>query len=172
MIIVSKKTWINPKIEIRNSPIGGRGMFAWKKIEVGEEILTFGGDYIDRTEAEKEKKKGRLVMQWDKNLFTAENRGDDKTYFINHSCDSNTWMKNAFTLLARREILPGEEATVDYALFEADEDYLSKWNCRCGSPKCRGQVTGKDYQNPDWQKMYAGHFSPLIKVRIKFSPSV
>jgi SET domain-containing protein len=164
MIIVSKKPWINPKIEIRNSSIGGRGMFALEKINVGEDILTFGGDYID--EAEVKKISGKLVMQWDENLFTAEDRGDDETYFVNHSCDGNTWMKDAFTLTARRDILPGEEVTADYALWEANENYVSKWSCKCGSSKCRGRVTGQDWRRPDLQKMYQGHFSPLINKKI------
>ena len=160
MIIVSKKLWINPKIEIRNSSIGGRGVFALEKIGVEEDILTFGVDYIDKAEAEKIDDK--LVMQWDEKLFTAENRGDDETYFINHSCDSNAWMKDAFTLMARREILTGEEVTADYALWEANENYVSKWSCKCGSLKCRGRVTGQDWRRPDLQKMYHDHLSPLI----------
>jgi hypothetical protein len=105
-------------------------------------------------------------MQWDENLFTSEERGDDETYFINHSCDSNTWMKDAFTLTACREIFCNEEITIDYALFEADENYVSKWKCSCGSNDCRGQVTGKDWQQPNLQKKYHGHFSPLINKRI------
>jgi len=165
MIIFSKKPWINPKIEIRNSPLGGRGMFALEKIDIEENVLTFGGDYIDKAEAEKID--GKLIMQWDENLFTAENRGDDETYFINHSCDSNAWLKDAFTLTARRDILLGDEITADYALWEANENYVSKWSCKCGSPKCRGRVTGKDWQRPDLQKMYQDHFSPLINKRIK-----
>ena len=28
-------------------------------------------------------------MQWDENLFSVENRGEDKGYFINHSCEPN-----------------------------------------------------------------------------------
>lgn len=166
MILVSKKSWLNPKIEIKKSPLGGRGMFALEKIFESEDVLVFGGDYIDTTEAEKEKKKGRLVMQWDKNLFTSEERGDDETYFINHSCNSNTWMKDAFTLVARHEILPDEEITADYALWEADENYLSKWLCKCSTPECRSRVTGKDWQRLDLQKRYKNHFSPLINGRI------
>jgi len=34
----------------------------------------------------------------------------------NHSCDSDLWMRDAFTLEARRDIAVGEELTVDYAL--------------------------------------------------------
>lgn len=166
MIIASKKSWINPKIEIKNSPVSGRGMFALEKINVGEDILTFGGDYIDTASADEERRDGKLVMQWDEDLFTAEDRGDDDTYFVNHSCDGNTWMKDAFGLIARRDIFPGEEITADYALWEADENYISQWKCQCGSNKCRGRVTGLDWQQPELQERYAEHFSPLINKRI------
>lgn len=166
VIITSKKSWINPKIQIKNSSLGGRGMFALEKIEAGEDILTFGGDYIDKDEALEEKAKGKLVMQWDENLFTAEERGDDDTYFLNHSCNGNTWMKDAFTLIAHHDILPGEEVTADYILWEADENYISKWKCQCGEHKCRGQVTGKDWQQSELQERYKNHFSPLINKRI------
>jgi len=166
MLITTKKSWINPKIEIRNSPIGGRGMFALEKIDVGEDILTFGGDYIDKQGVLKEKAQGKLVMQWDEDLFTAEERGDDDTYFLNHSCNGNTWMKDAFTLTARRDILPGEEVTADYVLWEADENYVSKWECQCGEPECRNRVTGKDWQQTELQEKYKNHFSPLINKQI------
>lgn len=72
LILTSKTSWLNPKIEIRPSTIGGRGMFALGKIEVDEEVLVFGGDYLDRQQADEEKAKGKLIIQWDKNLFTAE----------------------------------------------------------------------------------------------------
>lgn len=105
-------------------------------------------------------------MQWDEGLFTAEKRGDDDTYFINHSCDGNTWMKDAFSLIARRDILPGEEVTVDYALF-VDPDYVSKWKRRCDSVDCRGQVTGEDWKKPELQERYKGRFSLMINKKIE-----
>jgi hypothetical protein len=57
-------------------------------------------------------------MQRDDNLFSVEDRGDDETYFINHSCDGNLRMKDAFTLIARIDINNDEEITADYALWE------------------------------------------------------
>ncbi|MEI6773545.1 MAG: SET domain-containing protein [bacterium] len=57
-------------------------------------------------------------MQRDDNLFSVEDRGDDETYFINHSCDGNLRMKDAFTLIARTDINKDEEITADYALWE------------------------------------------------------
>ena len=36
------------------------------------------------------------------------------TFFQNHSCDPTTWWVDDITLVARRDILPGEEITYDY----------------------------------------------------------
>ena len=80
---------------------------------------------------------------------------------MNHSCDPNIWMSDAFTLSARRRIEPGEELTADYALWLYDVDWVLD-PCRCGSPLCRGRVTGRDWQLPELQVRYAGHFTPFI----------
>lgn len=139
-----KETWINPKIEIKETPNKGKGVFATKTIKTGETVLVWGGEYTNKKGVEKAKEKGKLVLQWDDNLFSVENAGEDLGYYINHACDSNTWMKDAYTLVARRDIAAGEEVTADYALWEADPNYISKWECQCGLPVCRKRITGND----------------------------
>jgi SET domain-containing protein len=162
----SKKMWITPKVTIQNSSMEGREMFAIEPILKGEKVVIFGGLYTDRKGAEKVKKKGKLVMQWDNDLFSIEERGDDPTYYINHSCDPNIWMEDAYTLVARRNIPSGEEVVADYAMWEADEDWVASWQCKCDSELCGGKITGKDWRNPKLQEMYKGHFSPLLNRRI------
>lgn len=167
-----KETWINPKIEIKETANKGKGMFATKLVKTGETVLIWGGEYTDREGAEKAKRKGKLVLQWDDNLFSVEDAGEDLGYYINHSCDSNTWMKNAYTLIARRDIRAGEEVTADYALWEADSNYVSKWKCQCGLSVCRKRVTGSDWKLTEVQERYAGHFSPLINKRVERSNEI
>ena len=160
------KAWITPKAEGGNSSVGGKGLFTKEIIKAGEKVIVWRGEYANRTGAEQARQRGKLVMQWDDDLFSVEDRGDDQGYFINHSCDSNLWMQDAFTLIAKRDIIPNEEITADYALWEAG-DYVSSWNCNCGSPLCRKKITGKDWRLPEVQKRYLNHFSPLINKRIK-----
>src|SRR5205823_12609126 len=97
----------------------------------------------------------------DTDLWSIEVAGANPGYFINHSCDSNVWMDDAFTLSARWPVEAGEELTIDYAMLEAD---VGAWDfeCQCGSPVCRGVVTGDDWRRPELQHRYRGHFSPLI----------
>lgn len=163
-----KKSSMSSKVEIRQSPIQGKGMFAKKFIKAGETVIIWGGNYVSKEEAIKIKNQGKkLVTQLGKNLYTVEERGDDPTYFINHSCDPNTWMKDSFTFIARRAIQSGEELTADYILWGADEDYIAKWNCNCQSPLCRKKITGRDLYLSELQKCYKDHFTPLLNKRIK-----
>ncbi len=41
---------------------------------------------------------------------------------LNHSCDSNLWMADEATVVARRDIAAGEELTLDYALHPASPE--------------------------------------------------
>jgi hypothetical protein len=66
-----------------------------------------------------------------------------------------------------RDIEPGEEVTIDYAM--VDGDPRDDFECLCGSPVCRHTVTGNDWMLPDLQKRYAGYFSPYLKHRIESS---
>ena len=172
---VPRDSWFSPKIEIRESALHGRGTFATEPIAVGEVVEVWG----ERTGGKKTviyttdlqavgsaRHEGKVVMQWDDDLFSIEEKGADDGYFLNHSCDSSLGFWDAFTLVARREIAPGEEVTLDYALFEADEAFVGRWRCTCGAAACRWTVTGTDWRRGDVQARYAGYFSPLLAKRI------
>jgi hypothetical protein len=75
-------------------------------------------------------------------------------------------MTGPFMLIARRDIFAGEELTADYCMWETREDYVSKWECRCETAKCRHRITGSDWKLPELQSAYRGHFIPLINKRI------
>jgi hypothetical protein len=78
----------------------------------------------------------------------------------NHSCDPNLWMRDAVTVVARRRIGPGDELTVDYALYSAAPWWSMR--CNCGASNCRRVITGNDWQLQDLQSRYRGHFAPLV----------
>ena len=135
-------------------------------ITPGETVVIWGGTFVEREEAERARAEGKVVMQLDDSVYSVEERGEYPTYFMNHSCDPNVWMADAATLVARRDIVPGEELTADYALFEASEDFAMEWECVCGYPDCRKRITGRDWRLPELQRRYTGHFLPLIAKRI------
>jgi uncharacterized protein len=169
-----RESWFSPKIEVRASRVHGRGTFALAVIKPGEVLEIWGEwwkgiktlEYANNAEkAEAARSDGKVVMQWDDELFSIEERGADDGYFINHSCDGNLWFRDAFTLEARKPIAQGEELTLDYALFERD-DYVANWGCECGSPVCRKKVSGQDWRLPHLQEWHQDHFSPLTNKKI------
>ena len=93
---------------------------------------------------------------------------DGLDYFVNHSCDPSAWMADEVTVVARRAIPDGGEVTGDYALWEAENAYLVE-GCTCGSAHCRGVIRGTDWQRPELQDRYAGHFLPYIERRFRQS---
>lgn len=161
-----KEDFVTPKAEIRETKNKGKGLFAKEKINKGEVVIVWGGNYVTKDEAEVAKQQGKLVMQFDDNLFSVEDRGESSAYFVNHSCNPNLWMKDSFTLEALKDININEELTADYVMWETREDYVSKWVCFCGSINCRGRITGKDYLLLDLQQRYKNHFLPFINKKI------
>lgn len=160
-------TWINPRIEIFNSPIHGRGLRAIADIIQGETVLIWGGEcYTDKNGAIAAQRQGKAIMQWDEDVFSFETAGDEDLFAVNHSCDPNSWMEDAFTLISRRAIMSGEEITTDYALWEMNEQFISSWICHCGAGCCRRRVTGNDWKSRILQQRYAGHFSPWVNTLI------
>ncbi|MBN1755217.1 SET domain-containing protein-lysine N-methyltransferase [bacterium] len=141
-------------------------MFARSDIRKDEVVVIWGGYFTDRKGIEELGKKGEEVMRWDEDLYSYDAGIKEEAYLVNHSCDPTLWMEDAFTLTARRNVHSGEELTIDYGLFQCEDNYISKWHCHCGSPLCRGRVTGQDWKIPALQKLYEGHFSPLLNKRI------
>ena len=86
---------------------------------------------------------------------------------MNHSCDSNLWMRDEVTVVARRALAVGEELTIDYALQSGLPGDILCEPCHCGSPVCRGLITGNDWRRKDVQDRYSGHFSPFLNERIR-----
>lgn len=167
-----KEPWLNPKVEVRSSGIHGKGIFAKEPLSQGETVAIWGGNYVSKFEADRAKTSNPdlRIRQIDDDvfeIFTRKAAGNDPTYFQNHSCDPNTWMENEVTIAAKRRIEGGEELTIDYAMFEADESYVLTENCVCMSSECRKRITGSDWRLPQLQERYGRHFSPLINRRVE-----
>jgi D-alanine-D-alanine ligase len=79
---------------------------------------------------------------------------------INHACDPNTWL-DGLDLVARRDIPPGEELTVDYATFCGPA--MRSFECHCGSPDCRRVILGTDYLLPRVRQRYGDHVSDFVR---------
>jgi hypothetical protein len=164
--------WLHPGVEVGRSPISGRGLFATVHIAAGTVVSRLGG---------------RLVSgEHLRDLFAAAGRDPRQPYintitvdtdlhlllppgcpngYGNHGCDPNLWWVGAYQLAARRAIEPGDELTNDYATSTAEPDYAM--SCSCGSPLCRGVVTGGDWRRSDLRERYGEHWIPLLAGRIR-----
>lgn len=164
------RSWTDPRIQVRTSGIEGKAGFATSLIHEGEAVVVIGGTVFTDAEFREFVLTGVLFdaiqIGEDRHLvdLTPDSRATNGS--LNHSCDSNLWMRDEVTLVARRDILPGEELTVDYALFTAVPDWVLEVPCACGSPVCRHTITGNDWQFPEVQERYRDHFSPFINARI------
>jgi hypothetical protein len=81
---------------------------------------------------------------------------------INHSCDPNSWLVG-LDVVAKRDIKKDEQITMEYATFCVDN--MSTFTCSCGSGKCRGTITGKDYLQPWVGEQYSSHVSDYVNTK-------
>jgi uncharacterized protein len=163
-------TYISPKA-VKGEPSGieGRGLFAVAPIAKDEIVAIKGGHLVDtRTlDALPERLRNSEVQIADGFHLVAleEAEYEPVMLFINHSCQPNVGFAGNIVLVAMRDVAPGEELTTDYALFDDADDRMA---CHCGTPSCRGTISGRDWQLPELQRRYGGYFSWYLRRR--FAP--
>jgi SET domain-containing protein len=152
---------------VKPSPIQGRGLFARTAIPRGEIVAIKGGYVLDAsTWRQLEPTLGPAEIQIAEDFVIAPTRADereDAMLFTNHSCDPNIALQGQIVFVAMRDIAAGEELTHDWATTD-DGDYTMA--CHCGSPRCRGTLTGKDWMKPELQARYAGWFCWFLQRKI------
>ncbi len=166
-----EKTWRGPRQQLKASAVSGTGAFAGAPIHKGEVVEIIGGMVMTEEEfcAFQAKNTRYNAIQIGENLHLVESLDVTEAReggSINHSCDSNLWLADEVTLVARRDIAEGEELTIDYSLFTVQTDWQLDQICQCGSKDCRHTVTGDDWQLLEVQDRYYPHFSPFINARI------
>ena len=124
------------------SPIHGQGLFARIAIAAGEIVAVKGGHVLTHAQwAALEPSLGAAEIQIAEDLFIAPVREDHRP----------------------GDVAPGEELTIDWATTDDGDHELA---CRCGSPRCRGVVTGKDWMKPELQARYRGWFCWFLQRKI------
>ena len=158
----------SPKTEVRPSPIHGKGLFASQTIAAGETVAVKGGYILTRQVwTTLEPQLGPADIQISETLFIApadEKEREGCMLYTNHSCDPNIAIQGQVVFIAMRDIAMGEELTHDWATTD-DLDYVMI--CQCGSPHCRGTVTGKDWMKKELQEKYRGWFCWFLQRKIE-----
>lgn len=123
-------------VELRCTAEGkGDGVLATRSFGAGETVMV-----------------GFLIGELTENDSHATQVGPDRWArhgglgpMVNHSCDPNCGVRlndeQAFDFVARQSIDAGQEITFDYAMRNFTIDHFPT-ACLCGSPKCRGLITG------------------------------
>lgn len=152
---------------MRESAIHGRGLFARAAIPRGEIVAVKGGHVLTRPQWRAlEPSLGPADIQISEDLFIAPVSHDERhgsMLYVNHSCEPNVAIQGQIVLVAMRDIRPGEELTIDWA---TTDDLDEEMSCRCGSPSCRGTITGKDWMKPELQARYRGWFCWFLERKI------
>jgi len=121
--------WEN--VEVRESQIQGRGLYAKRAFDSGEVVLRWDISHTIPNE--------QVTALPEQERRYTHPLGEDRTLivqsperFVNHSCDGNTEVRD-FCDVAVRRIEVGEEITSDYGTDGA----VVSFECQCGSEKCR-----------------------------------
>jgi SET domain-containing protein len=161
-------SYLSPKTQVRRSAIEGKGLFARRAIRKGEIVAIKGGHVFDVTTLRRTK--GRIAESYIQiadgfyigALTPAEVRRNK--VWINHSCAPNLGLRGQIIYVARRSIRAGEELTYDWAM---EENMPYRTRCRCGAPRCRGTLTGRDWRDRRLQRKYRGYFSPYLDAKMR-----
>jgi hypothetical protein len=158
--------YLSPKL--RRVPFpdkAGYGLVATVPIAKGELLVVWGGKIVSRPVIDELSEVERsYVLQIEDHLFLLANRPIETAEYFNHSCDPNAGLAGQISLVAMRDIAPGEEVCFDYGMSESSE--FAEFDCCCGAPNCRGRVRANDWLHPDLQARYRGFFSPYLQRRI------
>jgi len=134
-------------IEVRESRVHGRGVYARQFIPEGTRIIEYTGQRVSWEAAPNDEDDPHTFNFGLDNgqVINPEIAGNDARW-INHSCDPNcepVEEDDRIFIYALRDIQPGEELFYDYSL-EIDEpitrESKKKYACHCRSSKCRGTM--------------------------------
>jgi hypothetical protein len=163
--------WLHPGVEVCDSPIEGRGLFARQPIAAGTVVSRLGGRLVSWAELSRliadpeQPYVDTIAVSETEHLVLPPRRPNG---YGNHGCDPNLWWVGPYELAARRAIAAGEELTNDYATSTADPAFTM--DCTCGSHLCRGTVTGADWRRADLRARYGEHWIPMLLARIAGLP--
>jgi hypothetical protein len=166
------RTWVNPKLVHGESKIHYDGVLVTAPIRAGERLMEFGGEMVTRAQADdQEMYRVRSVWLVRDDAYLALPASDTAPSLdenLNHSCDANAWLVDEVTLVARRDIAPGDEITLDQGTwnFDVSEYTVDAEDCTCGAPDCRVRLSENDWQLPVVQRRYRGHFHPYVQALI------
>ena len=135
-------------VEVRESPIHGKGVFSVRGFDPGETILVIDLSRVVDDAHPLDASKGEFEhhCEWFGDLQVLL---PEPERYINHSCEPSTYIvtiEGLRRVLAYRRIEVGDEVTYDY-LIDAYGDV--EWECSCGAATCRRKHVHDFFTLPD-----------------------
>ncbi len=134
-------------VEVRNSSIHGRGVYATQHIPKGTRIMEYTGKRMSWADVPNEDDDPHTFIFGLDNGEVINARIDgNEARWINHSCNPNceaVGENGGIFIYALKRIRLGEELSYDYALQLAEpitKKLAAEYRCHCGSPRCRGTM--------------------------------
>lgn len=142
---------MSKRMTVRQSPVHGKGVYALRPLRAGERIFEYKGKIMSWRSAARryrlrEEGAHTFLFGLSDGRVIDGGQGGNWARWLNHACQANceTVEINGHVFIdACRDILPGEELFIDYALELSDdacEDTIREYTCRCGTPGCRGTM--------------------------------
>lgn len=128
------------RLEVRSSPINGRGLFAAVPLPGRRKLGEISGSLVRLPRAwhDAEGNPKIYLVQVAPRWALDCSAGNDFR-LINHSCDANCYLRifnRHVEVYTRRPVSASEELTVDYGATPHREGM----RCRCGARNCRGRL--------------------------------
>ncbi len=127
------KSYLAPQLEARPFPDkGGFGVIAREQIAESTLLAVWTGVVIDEEQLETVPPEIRnYVAQIEETLYLLSVPPIEPADYINHSCQPNAGMSGQIGIVALRDIEPGEEVCIDYAM--CDGSPYDEFRCSCGA---------------------------------------
>jgi SET domain-containing protein len=133
-------------IDVRRSPIHGKGLFARREIRAGTRLIQYVGRRISKDRSDE------LSLKQNPYIFRLNEGGDldgrvswNPARLINHSCEPNCDAEmddqDRIWICSRRTIQRGEELTYNYGYDLKD---FRNYPCRCGAATCLGYMVAEE----------------------------
>ena len=129
---------------IRQSRIHSYGCYTTHPIRKGTLIVEYVGERLTNEQADDlyDEFENTYLFGLDGGKCIIDGFG--VAAFVNHSCHPNCetdQIRGKMWIIALRDIVPGEELTYDYNLYDGDDDAP----CRCGAARCRGSLYSRSH---------------------------
>ena len=154
---MAKKTLNWKKLYLGQTHHTGEGLFAKVNLKKGSLIFTWKGILKEGTYP---CYVGSRWLQIEKCQWIAPYKSNPGWY-INHSCDPNSGIKDSIKIVAMKNISRGEEVTFDYSTSESENGWYLV--CDCGNKNCRGVIRSYEFLPTELKLKYRSFISEYLK---------